>query len=128
MDELDGDRAGHGHHLVGTDGSGGQKCQSGPDMLTAAALDRLAVDVYPTEVVFRRYPQLGWKTANGPAEGRRHGRAGPIQHPRLERAHTVAWVSMSDDAVAARVAAARPLSTALSIVAGQPVSVQAPAR
>jgi hypothetical protein len=97
-------------------------------VLTAAALDRLAVDVYPTEVVFRRYPQLGWKTANGLAEGRRHGGPGPIEHLRRKRAHTVVLVSMSDDAVAAMAAAARPLSTALSIVAGQPVSVHAPAR
>ena len=134
VDQFDRDGARDGHLARGPDGLGGQQGKGGTNRLPTISTRGAPVGVEEPEVVADHSPDLGCQPvqripesrpdhATGPAQGRRDG-------PRCAaHAGTASGtVRACPNRARAWVAAATPERTAPSMVAGQPVSVHAPAR
>ena len=137
MDELDGDGAGQGHGVRRSDGLGGKQCQGRTNGLAAVAARGPSLRVDEPEVIADHSPDLWRKRRHAISQG------GPKQVAGSEQGGGNAWhragLSAHADTASgsarvrpmlasASLAAASPDRTAPSMVAGHPVSVQAPAR
>ena len=126
MDELNADRAVYRDLVRRACGSGGCECERGTHGFPADAATGRSVGAGPAEVVFDDGTDLGLECRDRGSQARPHGVARAAQRVRKRRRHA------ANSRVARRRprssrAAARPLRTAPSIVAGQPVLVHAAA-
>src|SRR5829696_5478968 len=121
VDQLHRDRTVHRRLRRASDGAGGGERERRANRLPAAG----AV-VVPAEVVDGDRPEVGLERVHGRAQRGPDEVARAVEPLGKGRRHA-ATSSVGACRPAASRAAATPLRTALSMVAGQPVSVQAPA-